>query len=180
MRWRGRFDPDRLLFVDETWVKTNMIPLRGRSPRGQRLKATSPHGHWTTMTFLAALRAGSVEAPCVFDGPINGIRFTAWVEQFLVPALRPGDIVVMDNLGSHKGKAVRKAIRGAGAHLLFLPPYSPDLNPIEMMFSKIKNAMRKARKRTVEATWKQVGKVLETVSATECRNYIRHCGYGQT
>jgi len=157
-----------------------MAPLRGRSPRGTPLKAKVPHGHWKTMTFLAALRAGSVEAPCVFDGPVNGVRFTAWVEQFLVPTLRPGDIVIMDNLGSHKGKAVRKAIRNARAHLLFLPPYSPDLNPIEMMFAKVKNAMRRASERTVEAVWKKVGEVLDTISEDECRNYIRHCGYGIT
>jgi hypothetical protein len=131
-RWKAhqhRVDPRRLVFLDETWVKTNMAPLRGWGPSGKRLAASVPYGHWMTMTFIAALRHDRVEAPCVFDGPINGMLFTAYVEQFLAPTLAPGDIVVLDNLGSHKGKAARAAIRKVGAHLLFLPPYSPDLNP---------------------------------------------------
>jgi len=131
-RWKrhqGRVDPQRLVFVDETWAKTNMTRTHGRAPRGQRLVARVPHARWTTMTFLAALRADGITAPCVIDGPINGCLFLAWVQQFLVPTLRPGDIVVLDNLGSHKGQAVRRAIRAAGAHLLFLPPYSPDRIP---------------------------------------------------
>ena len=134
MRWKARqahVDPGRLVFLDETWVKTNMAPLRGWGRLGERLIGKAPHGRWRTLTFIAALRVDRIDAPCVFNGPINGERFRAYVEQFLVPTLRPGDIVVLDNLGSHKGQAVRQAIRTAGAHRLFLPPYSPDLNPIE-------------------------------------------------
>src|SRR5690606_14445762 len=116
-------------FIDETWTKTNMAPLRGWAPRGQRLPGRAPHGHWRTLTFIAALRLDRIDAPCVFDGPINGESFLAYVEQVLVPTLAPGDIVVLDNLGSHKGKRVRDAIRSAGARLFFLPPSSPDLNP---------------------------------------------------
>ena len=130
-QYQDRIDPSRLVFIDETWTKTNMAPLRGWAPRGQRIKAKVPHGHWKTMTFLAALRHDRVDAPWLIDGPINGERFRLYVEKVLVPTLKPGDIVVMDNLGSHKGKAVRRAIRVAGARLFFLPKYSPDLNPIE-------------------------------------------------
>jgi transposase len=147
--YQGRLDPERLVFVDETWAKTNMLRTHGRCRRGERLRAKAPHGHWKTLTFIAALRHDRIEAPCVLDGPINGNSFTAWVEQFLVPTLKPGDIVILDNLGSHKGKAVRKAIRAAGARLLFLPPYSPDLNPIEQVFAKLKTLLRKAAERTV-------------------------------
>ena len=147
-----RLDPDRLVFVDETWIKTNMAPLRGWAQRGQRLKGYAPYGHWRTMTFLAALRADGIDAPCVFDGPINTRCFQAWGEQELVPTLKPGDIVILDNLASHKGKAVRQAIRSTGARLWFLPPYSPDLNPIEQAFAKIKHCMRNAQKRDFEDT----------------------------
>jgi len=129
------------------------------------------------MTFLAALRSDRIDAPYVFDGPINGRSFLAYVEQMLVPTLSPGDVVILDNLGSHKGAAVRKAIRQAGAHLLFLPPYSPDLNPIEMVFAKLKTLLRKAAERTVEATWKKVGSLLNHFTPTECGNYLRHPGY---
>ncbi len=170
-------DPARLVFVDETWAKTNMTRTHGRAPRGQRLVAHVPHGHWTTMTFLAALRHDRIEAPCVIDGPINGVLFTAWVQQFLLPTLKPGDVVVLDNLGSHKGQAVRRAIRAAGAHLLFLPPYSPDLNPIEMMFSKLKTLLRKADERSIAAVWNRIGTLLGEVSPAECANYLRHAGY---
>ena len=145
----SRLAPGRLVFIDETWVKTNMTRRHGRAQRGQRLVAKAPYGRWRTLTFLAALRVDRIDAPLVLDGPINGRAFTAYVEQFLVPTLAPGDIVIMDNLGSHKGKAVRRAIRAAGAKLLFLPPYSPDLNPIEQVFSKLKTLMRKAAERTV-------------------------------
>ncbi len=134
-KYQGRLAPGRLVFIDETWVKTNMTRRHGRAQRGQRLVAKAPYGRWRTLTFLAALRVDRIDAPLVLDGPINGRAFTAYVEQFLVPTLAPGDIVIMDNLGSHKGKAVRRAIRAAGAKLLFLPPYSPDLNPIEQVFS---------------------------------------------
>ena len=129
------------------------------------------------MTFLAALRHDRIDAPCVIDGPINGVLFLAWVQQFLVPTLQTGDIVVLDNLGSHKGQAVRRAIRAAGAHLLFLPPYSPDLNPIEQVFAKIKRLMRAAETRTVEATWRKAGELIDLFSKTECANYLRNSGY---
>jgi putative transposase len=133
------------VFIDETWTKTNMTRLYGWAPRGRQLVAKIPHGHWKTATFLAALRNDRIDAPCVFDGPINGERFLAYVEQFLVPTPKRNDIVVLDNLGSHKGKAVRNAIKAAGARLLFLPKYSPDLNPIEQVFAKIKGFVRKPR-----------------------------------
>lgn len=165
------------MFVDETWAKTNMTRTHGRAPRGQRLVASVPHGHWKTMTFLAALRADRIDAPCVIDGPINGAIFLAWVTQFLVPTLKPGDVVVLDNLGSHKSQAVRRAIRTAGAHLLFLPPYSPDLNPIEMMFAKLKTLLRKADERSIAAVWHRIGTLLGEFSPAECANYLSHAGY---
>ena len=179
-RWRGwqhRFDPGRLVFIDETWIKTNMAPLRGWGPKGRRLRSYAPHGRWRTMTFLGALRADGLTAPYVFDGPINGTCFLAYVEQQLVPTLKPGDIVVMDNLGSHKAKTVRNAINAAGARLWFLPPYSPDLNPIEQAFSKIKHWMRIAAKRTAEETWRYLGKLLDTITPEECTNYFKNAGY---
>lgn len=179
-RWRrhqAKVDPARLVFIDETWVKTNMTPLRGRCRRGQRLVAKAPHGHWRTLTFLAALRADGIEAPCVFDGPINGAKFLAYVEQCLVPTLRPGDVVVMDNLGSHKSAAVRKAIRDAGAHLLFLPPYSPDLNPIEQLFAKLKALLRKASERSADAVCNAIGTLLDSFQPAECANYFTNAGY---
>lgn len=154
-----------------------MTRLRGWAPRGQKLVAKVPHGKWRTLTFLAALRADRIDAPCVLDGPINGQGFTAYVEQFLVPTLKPGDIVIMDNLGSHKGKAVRAAIRAASAKLLFLPPYSPDLNPIEQVFAKLKTLLRKADERTVEATWTRIGSLLNAFQPHECANYLRNSGY---
>ena len=154
-----------------------MAPLRGWGPRGKRLPGFAPHGHWRTLTFLGALRHDRLTAPCVFDGPINGQGFRAYVEQILVPVLRPGDIVVMDNLGSHKSAAVRHMIRAAGARLWFLPPYSPDLNPIEQAFAKIKHWMRRAQKRTVEDTWRHIGALVETIDTTECQNYLANAGY---
>jgi transposase len=132
------------------------------------------------MTFLAALRPNGIVAPCVLDGPINGCLFLAWVIQFLVPTLQPGDIVVLDNLDSHKSVAVRRAIRSAGAHLLFLPPYSPDLNPIEMVFAKLKTLLRKADERSIAAVWHRIGSLLQQFSPSECANYVRHAGYDQT
>ena len=165
------------MFIDETWIKTNMAPLRGWGAKGKRLRGFAPHGRWRTMTFLAALRYDRLTAPCVFDGPINGQCFRAYVDQQLVPVLRPGDIVVMDNLGSHKSKAVRDAIRAAGARLWFLPPYSPDLNPIEQTFAKIKHWMRIAQKRTIEETWRHLGTLLNTVTPEECENYFANAGY---
>ncbi len=154
-----------------------MTPIRGWSPRGSKLVAKTPFGHWKTLTFLAALRHDRIDAPCALDGPINGQTFTAYVEQFLVPTLAPGDIVIMDNLGSHKGVAVRQAIRAVGARLIFLPPYSPDLNPIEQMFAKLKLLLRKAAERSVEATWKRIGELLNDFSPAECANYLRNSGY---
>ena len=179
-RWKahqGRIDPRRLAFIDETWIKTNMAPLRGWGPKGQRLPAKVPHGHWQTLTFIGALRHDRVDAPCVIDGPINGMLFTAYVEQILAPTLVPGDIVILDNLGSHKGKAARAAVRARGAHLFFLPPYSPDLNPIEQLFAKVKYWMRNAQERDHEATWRRVGKLIDLISIDECANYLRNAGY---
>ena len=173
-------DPRRLVFIDETWTKTNMAPLRGWAPRGQRLDAKVPHGHWKTLTFIAALRHDRIEAPCMFDSPINATSFLAYVTQALVPALKPRDIVVLDNLGSHKGDAVRKAIRAVGARLVFLPAYSPDLNPIEQMFAKLKHLMRKASERTVETTWKRSGELLTLFSPQECGRYLQNSGYASS
>jgi transposase len=157
-----------------------MTRTHGRAPRGQRLIGRVPHGRWTTMTFLAGLRIQGIIAPCVIDGPINGPMFLAWVTQFLVPTLRPGDIVVLDNLGSHKSQAVRRAIRDAGAHLILLPPYSPDLNPIEQAFAKLKTLLRKADERSTDAVWKRIGSLLDQVSSDECAAYVKHAGYGST
>jgi transposase len=154
-----------------------MTRTHGRARRGERLHAKAPFGKWRTLTFVAALRHNRIDAPCVIDGPINGQLFTAWIEQFLVPTLAPGDIVILDNLGSHKGKAARQAIRAAGAKLLFLPPYSPDLNPIEQVFAKLKTLLRKAGERTVETTWKRIGTLLQNFEPNECANYIRNSGY---
>jgi transposase len=157
-----------------------MTRLRGWCPRGQKLLAKIPQGHWKTLTFLAALRHNRIDAPCVLDGPINGESFTAYVEQYLVPTLAQGDIVIMDNLGSHKSQAVRKAIRAAGAKLFFLPAYSPDLNPIEQVFAKLKTLLRKAAERTVEATWRRIGELLDHFPPQECANYLRNSGYTST
>jgi transposase len=154
-----------------------MAPLRGWCARGKRLIGKAPHGRWRTLTFIGALRLDRIDAPCVFDGPINGESFLAYVEQVLVPTLRRGDIVVIDNLGSHKSKAVAKVIGSAGARLLFLPPYSPDLNPIEQAFAKLKAALRKAQARTVDGVVHEVARTLPSFSAAECGNYFRHAGY---
>jgi transposase len=142
-------DPERLVFIDETWASTNMARLRGRAPKGERLRAGIPHGHWKTTTFVAGLRLSGMVAPMVLDGPINRDAFAAYVNQILVPELTPGDIVVMDNLSSHKGTGVHQAIEAAGATLLYLPPYSPDFNPIEMAFAKLKALLRAAAARTI-------------------------------
>jgi putative transposase len=177
LRYRPRIDAARLVFVDETWTKTNMAPLRGWAPCGARLRAKVPHTRWRTMTFLAALREDRVEAPWLIDGPINGERFRLYVEKVLLPTLRPNDIVVIDNLGSHRGKAIRRLIRSVGARLFFLPKYSPDLNPIEQLFAKLKHWLRKAARRTVEAVSTAIGQTLDTVTAAECRNYFLNAGY---
>jgi transposase len=179
-RWRAhqhRLDPKRLIFIDETWIKTNMTRTCGWSAKGKRLTAHVPHGHWKTLTLLAGLRHDGIVAPFVLDGPINGEMFTAWVDQCLAPTLTPGDVVIADNLGSHKGALARQLIRDAGAHLLFLPAYSPDLNPIEMVFAKLKTLFRKAEERTIEASWRRVGNLLDTFTPDECQNYLRHAGY---
>ena len=168
------------MFIDETWVKTNMAPLRGWSARGTRLKGDAPFGHWNTTTFLAALRSDRIDAPWMIEGPINGERFRIYTEQVLVPTLARGDIVVMDNLGSHKGRAVRQAIRKAGAKLFFLPKYSPDLNPIEQFFAKLKHHLRAAQRRTQATLSEAVADVLASVSPHECSNYLQHVGYVQT
>ena len=165
------------MFIDETWTKTNMAPLRGWCARGKRLKAKAPFGRWKTMTFVAALRCDRIDAPCLFDGPINGEVFLAYVRTLLVPTLSPGDVVVMDNLGSHRGKLVRRAIRQAGAKLLFLPKYSPDLNPIEQVFSKLKHGLRKAQARSYEALLGAAGVLLHDFPPEECANYLRNSGY---
>ena len=170
-------DPERLIFIDETWLNTKMARLRGRAPRGERLRSPIPHGHWRTTTFVAGLRLTGIDAPMVIDGPINGDSFLAYVRQVLVPTLRPGDTVIMDNLGSHKGAAVRKAIEAAGAELRFLPPYSPDFNPIENAFSKLKALLRKVAARTRDALWSAVGAALEAFTPDECRNYFSAAGY---
>jgi transposase len=154
-----------------------MVRAYGRAPRGQRLVGRVPHGHWKTTTFIAALRHDAITAPCVIDGPINGETFLAYVEQFLVPTLRPGDIVVMDNLGSHKGEGVHRAIEGAGATLMFLPPYSPDFNPIEQVFAKLKALLRRAATRSIPTLWSAVGKLLGCFHPAECANYFANAGY---
>ena len=182
-RWRAhqhRLDPKRLIFIDETWIKTNMTRTCGWAAKGQRLTAHVPHGHWKTLTFLAGLRHDRIVAPFVLDGPINGEMFTAWVEQCLAPTLAKGDVVIADNLGSHKGQHARQLIRDAGAHLLFLPPYSPDLNPIEMVFAKLKTLFRKADERTIETSWRRVGRLLDDFTPHQCQNYLRHAGYAST
>jgi len=154
-----------------------MTRQRGRCRRGKRLVAKVPQGRWRTLTFLAALRCNRIDAPCVIDGPINGLSFLAYVEQVLLPTLSVGDIVIMDNLGSHKRQVIRRLIRAAGAKLFFLPPYSPDLNPIEQVFAKLKTLLRKADERTVEATWRRIGSLLDCFTPTECANYLKNSGY---
>lgn len=170
-------DPQRLVFIDETWVKTNMARLRGRAPKGERLRAGVPHGHWKTTTFVAALRLSGMVAPLTLDGPINRVAFQAYIDQILVPTLVCGDIVVMDNLSSHKSDAVRLAIEAAGAKLLYLPPYSPDFNPIEKAFSKLKALLRKASERTVDGLWSAIGALLDRFTPNECANFFASCGY---
>jgi putative transposase len=177
---QNRIEPARLVFIDETWTKTNMAPLRGWGPRGLRLRSKVPQGRWRTMTFLAALRHNRIDAPWLLDGPINGEKFLLYVEKFLVPTLKPGDIVIMDNLGSHKGLAVRKAIRSAGAKLFFLPKYSPDLNPIEQVFAKLKHLLRKAAARSFDAICAAIGQLLDSFTQQECTNYFANSGYEPT
>ncbi len=172
--------PKRLVFIDETWIKTDMAPIRGWGPKGERLAGYAPDSRWRTFTFLAALRLEALTAPCVIDGPLNGELFRLYVENLLLPTLRAGDIVILDNLGSHRGHAVRDAIRSVGATLAFLPSYSPDLNPIEQAFSKIKHWMRMAQERTLDAISERLGSVVTAITESECRNYISNAGYGRT
>jgi transposase len=176
-KYQDRVEPERLVFIDETWTKTNMAPLRGWAPRGHRLIAKVPHGRWRTTTFLAALRLGRIDAPWLLEGPIDGESFRTYIERVLVPTLREGDIVIMDNLGSHKGKAVRQLIRSAGARLFFLPKYSPDLNPIEQVFAKLKHLLRKAAARTPETICAAFREILGAFTPQECANYFRNSGY---
>ena len=170
-------DLDCVVAVDETWAKTNMTRTYGRSERGARLKAKTPYGRWETTTFLGAMRSTGFVAPLCVDGAINGETFAAWVEQHLVKVLRPGDVVVLDNLSSHKTPRVAAAIEGAGAEVRYLPPYSPDLNPIELAFSKFKKLLRDGAARTTDMLWKLCGQVLDLFTEHECRNYFQHCGY---
>jgi transposase len=171
-------DPDALVFVDETGASTKMARTCGRSLRGRRCIAAIPHGHWQTTTFVGGLRLSGMTAPLVLDGPMNAEIFVAWVEQNLAPTLGPGDIVVMDNLPAHKPAAVREAIEAAGAELRYLPPYSPDLNPIEMAFSKFKALLKKAAARTRDDLWTVIGQALPKISAKDCSGYFRAAGYG--
>lgn len=170
-------DPEHLVFIDETSASTKMARLYGWSLRGERCKSPIPHGHWKTTTFTGALRLSGLGAPMVLDGPTQGGAFLAYVEQMLAPTLRPGDIVVMDNLPAHKPLAVREAIEAVGASLSFLPPYSPDLNPIEMAFSKLKAILKKAAARTIDDLWRIIGQSLDAFTPTECRNFFAAAGY---
>ncbi len=175
----GQFDLDleRLVFIDETGASTKMTRLRGRAPRGERCVAPIPHGHWKTTTFTAGLRLGGMVAPMVLDGAMDGDAFRAYVEQVLVPELTKGDVVIMDNLPAHKVTGVRMAIEGAGARLIYLPPYSPDFNPIEMAFSKLKALLRKAAARTIDDLWDVIAESIDNFTAQECRNYFAAAGY---
>lgn len=170
-------DPAKLVFIDETGLSTKMARLRGRALRGERCRAAIPHGHWKTTTFTGALRLSGMTAPFVLDGPMNGAAFLAYVEQVLAPTLKPGDVAIMDNLPAHKPVAIREAIERAGARLEFLPPYSPDFNPIENAFAKPKALMRKAAKRTIEELWDTVGSLINAFTPTECANYFKAAGY---
>lgn len=175
--WRAGIDPNRLIFIDETWAKTNMTRLRGRALRGERLIDKVPHGHWLTTTLIGALGVDGVRCSTVVDGPVNADVFEAFVAQVLCPALKPGDIVVMDNLSSHKSARVRTLIESCGAELHFLPPYSPDYSPIEPAFSKIKQRLRSLALRTRDALWQSMQTVLNTVTASDANNFFAHCGY---
>lgn len=175
-----RLDAGRAVFLDECGVKTNMTRTHGYAPRGQRLTDAAPYGRWQTTTFVGALRSEGFIAPLVIDGSLNGELFRAYVERVLVPELRPGDVVILDNLGSHWTAGVREAVEAAGCRLLYLPPYSPDLNPIENAFSKLKRLLRSAAERTVEGLWSALGRLLDRFYPAECQNYFRHCGYHAT
>jgi transposase len=171
---------EKLVFIDESWTSTHMTRRYGRAPRGQRCLGSAPYSHWQVTTFVGALRRRGISAPMVIDEPMDGDVFLAYVQQVLVPTLVPGETVILDNLGSHKVDGVELAIHGAGASLLYLPPYSPDLNPIENFFAKLKALLRKAAKRSTEALWEEIAKLIQSVSAQECRNYLTACGYVNT
>ena len=182
-RWRWRswqryMDPERFVFLDETATTTDLVRRYGRSPGGERLVAAVPQGHWQSTTFIAGLRQSGIVAPLVLDGPMTGAAFRAYVEQFLAPALAPGDVVVLDNLAAHKVDGVRQTLAAVGATPLFLPPYSPDLNPIEQLFAQLKARLRQLAARTKEDLWQAIGGLLATIPANECANYLRNCGYG--
>lgn len=182
-RWRRdqpSLDPARLVFIDETGTSTNMIRTRGRARRGARLVDHVPHGHWKITTFVAGLRCGEIAAPFVIDRPMNSAIFLTYVKRCLVPTLKQGDIVIMDNLKPHKAAGVREAIEAAGAKILYLPPYSPDLNPIELFFAKLKAMLRKAAERSIDTLWTTIGKLLDAFTADECLAYVRHAGYSAT
>ena len=181
--WRHHaflLDLDKLVFIDETWTATNMVRGYGRAPRGERCVGAVPHGHWHTTTFVGALRQRELVAPMVAEGPMDGEMFRVYVNHCLLPILRSGDLVILDNLSSHKVRGVREAIRAVGATLVYLPPYSPDLNPIEKFFAKLKTLLRKAATRSVDALWKEIGALLATVTPEECSNYLASCGYVRT
>src|SRR6202043_3741911 len=178
IREQGLLDPARLVFIDETATSTNMVRLRGRCARGVRLVGYAPHGHWKTITFVAGLRHDRMVAPFVMEGAMNGLIFVEWVKQFLAPTLKRRDVVIMDNLPSHKVAGVREAIESAGATLRYLPQYSPDLNPIENAFSKFKTYLRKIAERTVPGLHRAIRSFIPTLSSKECANYLRHAGYG--
>lgn len=179
-QWKAEqpgLDAARLVFIDETGTATNMARRYGRSRRGTRCRAKIPHGHWKTTTFIAGLRVGALTAPCVFDGAMNGVTFLAYVQQNLAPTLQPGDIVIADNLRAHHVQSVREAIESRGATLRFLPPYSPDFNPIEQVFAKLKALLRKACERTVDGLWDKIGELVAAFAPGECANYFLNAGY---
>ena len=177
---RSRLPAERLVFIDETSLKTNLIRMYGRARRGKRVVDYAPHGHWKTTTLVSALRSHELTAPMVIDGALDGSLFLAYVGQVLLPTLQPGDVVVLDNLSSHKSKRVQELIESAGASVAYLPPYSPDLNPIEQAFSKLKWLLRTAAERTAEGLWNRVGQLLAAFSPQECLRYLHHCGYTST
>ena len=171
---------EKLVFIDETWTSTSMTRGYGRAPRGRRCVGSAPCGHWQTTTFVGALRHRQLAAPMVIEGPMDGEVFLAYVDQFLVPTLSPGDIVILDNLSSHKVAGVEQAIAARGASVLYLPPYSPDLNPIEKFFAKLKAVLRKAAQRSTDTLWEEIGKLLQSITSDECTNYFKSCGYVST
>jgi transposase len=177
---QGTLDPAKLVFVDETGANTKMARLYGRAPIGQRLIGKAPWGHWKTTTFTCGLRCNGLVAPWVVDMAMNTLAFETYVDKVLAPELKPGDIVIMDNLPAHKGDRVRDLIEARGATRLLLPPYSPDLNPIELAFAKFKAALRKAAERTIPALWDRIGQILDDFTPDECANYLKHAGYAPT